>query len=82
MDAKAIIHLDGQELTLLINASIKWSKQEALNGNHYRSQQYLILVDKLADAKEDFHRAHYEAFSERYGLKKEEKPAGEQTFQS
>jgi len=75
LDAKAIIHLDGQELSLLINASIKRSKQESIHGNPYRAQQYLILADKLADAKEEFHRSHYEAFSEKYDLENKEKPA-------
>jgi hypothetical protein len=82
VEAKANVPLDGQEMSLLIQASIKLSKSEDRKGNFFRSRQFLILADKLADSKEDFHQAQYEVMSVRYDLEKnEEKPAGEQTLQ-
>jgi hypothetical protein len=74
MEAKANVPLDGQEMSLLIQASIKLSKSEDRKGNFFRSRQFLILADKLADSKEDFHQAQYDVMSEKY-LKNEEKPA-------
>jgi hypothetical protein len=75
VEAKANVPLDGQEMSLLIQASIKLSKSEDRKGKFFRSRQFLILADKLADAKEDFHQAQYEVTSKKYDLKNEEKPA-------
>jgi hypothetical protein len=80
VQAKATIQLDGQELTLLIQASIARSKSEMMRENHHKSGQYLILADKLAEAKEDFHQRQYAYLSDKYGIN-EEKSAGEQTLQ-
>lgn len=77
MEAKAIVMLDGNELEILNRLLIKKSKEAAKVGKWQESEQYIIIADKLADAKEEFHRGHYTLFSQKYGFKQEEKPAQE-----
>lgn len=52
MEPKATIQLDEKELTLLIQAVIKRSKQVWKHGDDVVSREYLELADKLADTQE------------------------------
>jgi hypothetical protein len=74
LEAKAIVMLDGNELTILNRLLIKKSKESTLANKWQEAQQYIIIADKLADAKEEFHRGHYAEFAARYGLENGKKP--------
>jgi hypothetical protein len=68
LEAKAIVMLDGNELTILNRLLIKKSKEATLANNWQEAQQFIIIADKLADAKEEFHKGWNGIMSEKYDL--------------
>lgn len=71
MEARAMVMLDGNEIDIMTRLLIKKSKEATLANKWQEAQQFIIIVDKLADAKEEFHRGHYEVFDKRYGFENE-----------
>jgi hypothetical protein len=71
--------LDGNEIEILARLLIKKSKESTLANKWQEAQQFIIIADKLADAKEEFHRGHYTEFAKRYNFENEKAAASTAT---